>query len=175
MSEEELVIDEKNFDEYFKDVRKNAPQPGQVMAVYTTMAELVDGNLKRDLIYLLSHTNKYNESIVLLRKLGWAEQDDAVRVCREITEDLMKKVPIEEILSKPYTYKLQAFYYTDKVNVPKDDPHWSWVEIRKVGESGEKERVEHIGGAEIRSKIRLSDEETPTEDGEIKEEDNSGV
>ena len=162
---EELIIDNSNFEKYFKDIRFHKPEKGQVMAVYSAVAELVDGNLKQDMIYLLSHTPKYNETVTLFRKIGLADQDDAVRVCRELVEDLRNKMPTTEILKKPYTYKLKAFYWADKENVPKDDPHWSFVEFTNLDDHIE--RVEHVPGGEIRSRMILKPEK--------KEEDNENV
>jgi hypothetical protein len=161
----ELVIDETNFDQYFKDVRTNAPEPNQVMAVYSAVAELVDGNLKRDLIYLLSHTSKYSESVTLLRKIGWAEQGDAIRICREIVEDLVNGTSSEEVLAKSYSYKLEAFYYVNREYIPKNDPHWSFVEIVNLADKTEK--VEHVPGGEIRSKIIFEGEKSSREDKPI--------
>lgn len=148
---EELIIDESNFHEYFFDVRKNAPKPGQVMAVYTAEAELIDGDLKRDIVYLLSCTSKYKQCVIMLKKIGLAEETDAVRVCREIAEDLKNGMTSREICKKSYTYKFKAFYYTEKENIPADNPHWSYMEIKNLDEHIEK--TEHIAGGTITSKI----------------------
>lgn len=153
---DDLVIDESNFDDYFFDVRKNAPKRGQVMACYVAEAELVDGDLKRDLIYLLSMTSKVSESVTLLRKIGLASEEDAVRICREIAEDLQEGMTAKEILAKPYTYKFQAFYYTDRELVPKDNAHWTVVELRNL-----EEHIEKTGsGMTVTSKINMN----PSED-----------
>lgn len=154
---EELIIDESNFEEYFFDVRKQGPKKGQVMAVYTAIAQLVEGNLKRDLIYLLSCTSKVKESIILLRKIGLANEEDAIRVCREITQDLKNGLPAVEIEAKPYEYKLQAFYYANHEHVPKDDIHWSFVELKNLDQHLEK--IEQSSKGIIKSKIIEQNEE----------------
>jgi hypothetical protein len=148
---EELIIDETNFDQYFFDVRKHSPKLGQVMAVYTAEAELVDGDLKRDIVYLLSCTSKYKQCVAMLKKMCWAEESDAVRLCREIAQDLHSGMTAKEIGAKPYTYKFRAFYYTEKENVPSDNPHWSFMEIKNLGEHIEK--IEHLPGGTIKSKV----------------------
>jgi hypothetical protein len=149
---EDLVIDETNFNDYFFDVRKHAPKRGQVMACYTATAELIEGNLKRDLVYLLSMTDKVNESVQLLRKIGLASEEDSVRVCREIAEDLNAGLVAKEIMNKVYEYKFQAFYYTDKELVPMDNPAWSIVDLRNLDEHIDKLASGHI----ITSKVNLN-------------------
>ena len=54
----ELVIDESNFTEYFKDCRIHRPERGDVMAKYTAIAEFVDGAMKKDVIHLLLNHDK---------------------------------------------------------------------------------------------------------------------
>ena len=38
---QELIIDENNFDQYFRDISKNVPEKGDVLAKYTAIAEFV--------------------------------------------------------------------------------------------------------------------------------------
>ena len=148
---DELIIDDSNFNQYFFDVKKHSPKLGQVMAVYTAEAELVDGDLKRDIIYLLSCTSKYKQCIAMLNKIGFANHADSLRICREIAQDLKDGKTSKEIRDKPYTYRLQAFYYAEKENIPSNDTHWSFMEIKNLGEHIEK--TEHVAGGIIKSKI----------------------
>ncbi len=149
---EELIIDESNFSQYFFDVRKNNPKEGQVMASYTANAELVDGNLKKDIIYLLATTDKYQQCISMLERIGFAEHREAVRICKEIAEDLKNGMMSAEIRKKPYKYKLQAFYYVEKQHIPQNDPHWSYVEIKNIDNHIEK--IEHYGKGVIKSILK---------------------
>lgn len=129
----DLIIDETNFDQYFFDTRKHKPKPGQVLACYEAAAELVDGDLKRDLLCLLMTTDKAEAAQRLLQKLGGASYEDSVRVCREMTEDLVNGMLPEEVAEKPYRYRYQSFYYTNLEYVPDNDPHWwssSLIDIR---------------------------------------------
>lgn len=133
-----MKIDESNWDQIFKehffDVRRNAPKRGQVMACYTAGAELIEGDLKRDLIYLLASTPKVHESVLLLQKMGCADEKDAMRVCREIVEDLKSGKSKNEIMAKPYKYLLRAFYYVEPEYIPSDDRNWHYVEIKNLNE-----------------------------------------
>ena len=147
----ELVIDESNFNQYFFDVKNHSPKFGQVMAVYTAESELVDGDLKRDIIYLLSCTSKYKQCVAMLNKIGLASHADSIRICMEIAQDLKNSKTSQEIRDKPYAYRLEAFYYTEKENIPSNDPHWSFMEIKNLGEHIEK--TEHVAGGTIKSKI----------------------
>ena len=124
----DLVINEKNFEEYFFDARKNAPQKGQVMAKYIAIAELVEGTLKKDLINLLK-LDKAAAAVSVLSKLGGAKYQDAVKICLEISNDLLSGLSEDEILAKPYKFTLEHFFYTQKDYVPKGDPHWETIDL----------------------------------------------
>ena len=60
---DEHIIDEKNFDQYFFDVRINKPQKNQVLVKYSAMAELVDGVMKKNLIELCKKDKSVLDSI----------------------------------------------------------------------------------------------------------------
>lgn len=131
---DELVIDESNFGEYFRDCRTNKPQRGDIIARYAAVAEFVDGRMKLDIIDLLTRTDKAVAATQVMRKLGCATQQEAVRICREICEDLANGMPPEEVERKVYRYTLEVFYYTKKEYVPVDDPHWSVISIDNLDE-----------------------------------------
>lgn len=140
---EELVIDESNFDQYFFDVRKHKPQKGQVMAKYTACAELVDGRLKRDLIdLLLYHKEGGGAASKVMRKLGGSNDRDAYRITREMAEDLVAGMTVDQVAEKPYSFILEHFFYTQKELVPKDDPHWSTIEILNFVEAEQPKALE---------------------------------
>lgn len=126
--EDEIVIDESNFHEYFFDVRTHKPKPGQVMACYSAMADFVRSNEKKQMISLLKMPNKANAAAQIMRKLLHASERDAVRVPREITEDLISGMSDDEVLDKNYNYKVELYYYTDPVNLP-PDPHWTSISL----------------------------------------------
>jgi hypothetical protein len=153
----DLEITDQNFDEYFFDVRKNSPKPGQVMVCYTATAEFVDGNLKRDITYLLAATDKVDAAVQLMRKLGWASDQDAIRICREVVEDLAAGKTSDEIAETIYKYQLKAYYYIDKENldfIPKDDPHWDVIELKNL-----EEHVEKTEQGTIKTKIIFPENE----------------
>lgn len=129
----ELVIDESNFHEYFFDVRMHRPKRGQVMARYSGIAEFVDGRMKQDVVDLLRTKDKGQIAVQVLRKLGCATERDAIRVCKEICQDLLT-MPVEEVIQKTYKYTIEVFYYTQKEYVPTDDPHWSVISLINAGE-----------------------------------------
>ena len=51
--DEEIEINEENFSEYFKDIRKGKFEKGDIIAQYSASAEFVDGGEKRQIISLL--------------------------------------------------------------------------------------------------------------------------
>jgi hypothetical protein len=123
------------------------------LACYTAVAEFVDGNLKRDIINLLTQSDKAKECVVLLQKLGGAEEGDAVRVCREMLEDLDSGMTDDEVAERIHRYQFQAYYYTQKEHVPTDDPHWRLIELKNVNEF-----VEQTEKGTIKSKIVFEDD-----------------
>jgi hypothetical protein len=131
--ENELVIDSNNFEKYFRDCRISRPERGDVMARYSAIAEFVDGKMKQDIIHLLTyHDNKAIAATNVMRKLGCATESDAIRICKEITEDLANGMTEKEVEDKVYRYKMEVFYYTKKDYVPDDDPHWSIISIANL-------------------------------------------
>ena len=127
----DLVINESNFSEYFRDCRNSKPERGDVMARYVARAEFVDGHMKKDIIDLLQK-DKAIAATNVMRKLGHATQNDAVRVCKEICQDLVC-FSVEEVEKKIYKYTVEFFYYTKKEYVP-IDPHWSLIGISNLDE-----------------------------------------
>ena len=130
---DELIIDENNFSEYFRDCRTSRPSRGDVMARYSAIAEFIDGQMKRDIIYLLSqYDNKVLAAIQVMRKLGCATEADAIRICKEIVEDLSNGMTKEEVEAKTYKYKMEIFYYAEKKYVPENDAHWTIISIANL-------------------------------------------
>lgn len=126
MSEEQIVIDETNFGDFFHDVRFHRPKPGQVMARFAAKADFVGGTQKKDVIDLLKKDKAYQATAVL-RKLHHAKEPDCYRVCREICEDLLI-MSEEEVEQKPYPFVLEMFFYTQKELVPKNK-HWETIQV----------------------------------------------
>lgn len=125
--EEELIIDESNFNEYFFDVRKHRPQPGQVLAKFKAFALFGPGDHKKDVISLLK-INKAKEAALVMQKIHFARVPDCYRICREMCEDLLKGMSEEEVENKEYEYVLEAFYYAKKEHIP-DDPRWETIKF----------------------------------------------
>lgn len=133
---EELVIDQNNFGEYFRDCRVSKPERGDILAKYSAVAEFVDGPMKKDVINLLQK-DKALPATQLFRKIGCTSEKEAVRVCREICSDLISgNTDVEQ---KPYKYIMEIFYYTKKEYVPVDDPHWSVISLNNLDEFLDKE------------------------------------
>lgn len=130
----ELVIDENNFSQYFRDCRTARPERGDVLARWTGRAEFLDGHMKRDIIDLLHNKDKAFAATQVMRKLGGATQHDAIRVCKEICLDLAAGMSLKEVEEKVYEYDVEFFYYTKKEYIPIDDPHWTMIGINNLDE-----------------------------------------
>lgn len=135
-----LEIDESNFDQYFFDTRKHKPKPGQVLACYESMADLVDGNLKRDIIHLLmTKEQTATRCVALLQKLAGATDKSAVKVVKEMMTDLLSGKSTDEVAAKPYELQCRYYYYCYKQCMPTDDPRWwstSLIDVRFTNEDG---------------------------------------
>lgn len=134
ITNEELVINELNFSQYFRDCRISKPERGDVMARYSARAEFLDGQMKRDIIDLVHNRDKAFAATQVMRKLGCATQADSVRICKEICQDLASGMSLKEVEDKIYTYDIELFYYTKKEYIPIDDPHWTPIGIANLDE-----------------------------------------
>lgn len=130
----ELEINETNFDQYFFDIRQNNIQRGQVIAVYTAIAEFVDGPEKKQMIALLSETDKVIPATHIMRKLLFASELDSYKIPQQILEDLLSGMSVDEVAAKPYKYTLEMYFYTKPEYVPKNDRHWSIISVMNLDE-----------------------------------------
>lgn len=126
----ELIIDETNFNQYFKEVAGNKPEKGDILACYTAKATLSAGDLKKDVIATLED-NIYS-AIKLLQKMAKARYLDSIRILKEIINDILSGKTNEEIENKEYEYVAEFFYYTKKEYIPDNDPHWSTLKIHNI-------------------------------------------
>ena len=137
---EEVEINESNFSEYFKDVRRSKPEKGEIIAKYSAIAEFIDGGEKRQIISLLTDTeNKMEATVQIMRKLLFASEIDAHKVPRLMAEDLLSGMSADEVAKKSYKYTLEMFFYTKPEHVPKDDPHWCSISVLNLEELKTKE------------------------------------
>lgn len=128
--EENVVINSSNFAEHFFDVRRFGPKPGQIMAKFSAVALFGDGPEKKHVIQLLK-TDKVKQASMVMRKIHCAKEPDCYRLCREICEDLLAGMTEDEVAKKDYEFVLEAFYYTKRENVPKNDKHWETIQLIK--------------------------------------------
>lgn len=126
---EELVIDESNFFEYFREVAKSKPQKDDIIATYRAKAKFVEGDIKKNIINLLQVDGNVNSAVKVMQKLAGATYSEAIRVLKEISQDYLNGMSFEEIEKKEYEYTVEFFYYCKKENVPNNDPHWSTITI----------------------------------------------
>jgi len=132
--EEELVIDESNFDEYFRDARQSKPNKEEVIACYASVAFFRDGPEKRNVIDLLLNTDKMEATSQVMRKLLYASELDAFRIPRIMAEDLAHGMTRDKVAFKEYKFKVEIYYYTKMEYVPKDDPHWTVISLINLDE-----------------------------------------
>lgn len=138
---EELIIDEANFGQYFFDIKTHKPVKGQIIAKYTATAELVEGDLKKNILTLLKSENKVLSAVKVFQKLGCTCEPESVRVCKLMLEDVLNGMTDKKILKKPYKYRFEAFYYAKQEHVPIEDPHWSIISILNEFVDSDNQRI----------------------------------
>jgi hypothetical protein len=140
---DELVIDQSNFDKFFFDVKKTGPKPGQVMVRYVANAELIAGDEKMYLIDLLVTNPLGAEMGVQIAKNAFGAQDsDAIKLCKSIARDLIDGMTRQQVLEKPYKYTLERFFWSKEEYVPKDDPHWQVIKVHILLDPEKKDEEE---------------------------------
>lgn len=127
--DEDLVIDESNFSEYFFDVRYNQPKEGQCLARFRARAEFVDGQLKRDVVHILLSMAKGGDGACkAMRKLAGASEKDAIRIPIQMCQDLASGMTVQEVYDKPYEYDCEFFFYANPMDVP-FDKRWEIIKL----------------------------------------------
>ncbi len=125
---DEPIINASNFANYFFDVRRNKPKPGQVLARFCAVAVFGNGPEKKDVIKVLK-MGKAQQAAEVMKKIHCAKEPDCYRVCREMSEDLVSGMTEEQVAAKDYEFMLEAFYYTQREYIPEDDPHWECLSL----------------------------------------------
>lgn len=114
------------------DAKRYKPKKGQVMVRYQAMADLIEGDLKTDVINLLQNNDQgANASIRMLQNNCYMNEKDAIMISKEISEDLLNGMSLQEVSSKPYRFKLEILYYTDKdtANQLSGNVHWTKIDL----------------------------------------------
>jgi len=139
---ETVEITNENFDEYFFDARQHRPKAGQVLAKFAAVAEFVEGQAKKDIIYLLK-IDKAREAVQVMNRLHGCKPPWCYRVLIEIAEDLLE-MDEEAVEKKPYEMVVEFLFWTKKEYIP-NDPHWETINV--IGfdpETGEYKSEIHI-------------------------------
>jgi hypothetical protein len=126
------------FETKFFDIRKHRPKKGQVLARYRATADFVDAWVKRNVITLLSTGEAGAESArAVLRNMCGAIEVDSIKVALEMAKDL-RTMTVEEVAAKDYRMVVEYNYWTEKENIPENDPHWTTINLLNKDEIDEK-------------------------------------
>lgn len=132
--EDDIIIDEKNFDKYFRNTRNSKKQKSDIVVMFLSSAVFADGKLKEEIIYLLCHEfGSINKCLGKLFKFAYASHVEGMKICKSIINDFANGMTKEDIVRKEYHFFLQMFFYTKEKYVPKNDRRWTVIpdEIRK--------------------------------------------
>jgi hypothetical protein len=123
------VFSPENFPKYFREVGKSKPEKGESLVIFRSPAELVDGDVKKDVIDHMTTSNfGAQHGIQVLMRNCSMSYADAMRVCKEICSDMIT-LDREHVLSKPYKFVFEKMYYANKKHVP-EDPRWEIVNLK---------------------------------------------
>lgn len=130
MSEDNVVIDESNFNQYFREIKNTTPEKDEILVAYRATASLIAGDLKREIISLLIENDEgANIAVNKMQKFAHASEREAIKVVKNICEDIYLGMREEQVLMKDYLFILERFFYTKKQYVPVNDPHWEVIKI----------------------------------------------
>lgn len=124
----EIEITNENFDQYFFDARKHRPQAGQILAKFQAIAEFVEGQPKRDIIYLLK-IDKVKEAVQVMERLHGCKPPHSYTVLIKMAKDLLE-MSEEAVEKKPYETVVEFLFWTKKECVP-DSTHWNTINVIK--------------------------------------------
>ena len=113
--------------EKFFDTRKHKPKKGQILASFRAVADFIDGKGKTDIIDLIKKGQIY-QAVQLMKKAHCVIEPDCYVVCRNISEDLLTMTE-KEVEKKPYQMIVNYTFYTERENVPVDDPRWQILPV----------------------------------------------
>jgi hypothetical protein len=137
----EIEITNENFNQYFFDARKTKPESGQVLAKFAAVADFIEGQAKRDIIYLLK-INKAKEAVQVMNRIHGCKEPWCYDILINMANDLLQMTEVE-VEQKPYEMVVEFLFWTQKEYVP-NDPHWETINV--IGfdpETGEyKSRIE---------------------------------
>jgi uncharacterized protein YfcZ (UPF0381/DUF406 family) len=127
----DTIIDESNFSEYFHSIKDNKPKKGQVLARYTAMADLVDGDVKDFIVNNLLNYDKGGNTVTQVMKYHCHATDEYASSVPLLMAQDLQIMSVEEVKKKPYRFQLEYFYWTEPENIPKDDVHWECITVTK--------------------------------------------
>jgi len=138
MDEDKVELNEENFLKYFKEAGRFPPEKGDVLAVFKACAELVDGQLKQEVVRSLKEIEGGSRfAVQMLIKQSKMSYRESIRICKEICTDL-QSLDDNEVLNKPYKFVYENKYFVRKDLVPTDSPHWEIVSLKNVTVSEKK-------------------------------------
>lgn len=123
-----MIINDENFSQYFRDVTKNKKEEGDITVSYRSVMELPDCELKRDVIRLLSEVDGgAGMAVEALCRYAAAAKQDAIRLCTQISVDIMNGMGIEQVACKVYYYEVVLFFYVKSEYFPE-----SWLKEKNT-------------------------------------------
>ena len=126
-------LNHPDFPKYFRYTDTSEPEKGDIIAKFGAIAEIVGGADKDHLINVCLQPDSAKAAAQVMRKVFNAAEWDVWGVPRQITEDLVNGMSVDDIKEKIYSYALELFFYTKPMYMPKPDEndhrYWSLIRI----------------------------------------------
>ena len=106
--------------------------------------------VKQQIINLLLTKDKIIPALQVMRNLLCVNYQDAIRVLKEMANDLMNNYSSDEVMVKLYKFTVQMYFYTKKEYVPRNDPHWTVTSVIDMDKFFQDDMA---NGVEIKSKF----------------------
>jgi hypothetical protein len=127
------------FNANFFDIRKHKPKKGQILAQYRAVAYFVDDWVKRNVINIIKDNAVGAETAQkVMHNMCGALEEDSIRVPLEMAKDLALGMSVDEVAKKEYRMIIQYSFWTERENVPKDDPHWFVIQMLNTDDIDDK-------------------------------------
>jgi hypothetical protein len=128
------------FTKYFRWIENHQAEKGDILAKFNAIAEIIggenNGRDKNDLINLVQQPDSALSSAQMMRKVFHAAECDVYSIPRQIAEDLLNGMTVDQVRQKIYSYRLEMFFYTKPEYMPKDDDpdrkYWTFIRIMNL-------------------------------------------
>lgn len=122
---EEIVIDDKNFSQYFRDIKTSLPTKDDEIVAFRCLAYFCRGELKQQILdFLCYEFNSVRKCIGKLIKNAGTTKTEAIKLLHMMCYDMIYTLNPKDVFEKDYPFIFEKIYYAKKEYIPLDDKRW---------------------------------------------------